>query len=83
MVHGDGIRNIEGQFASIILLRSASGAFNGTDATVYENDRTEGGTMWTEQWVRMKASYTVPTANKNQPRAWGALACVYLGKPAS
>lgn len=27
------------------------------------------------------AAYTVPVANKNQPRAWGALACCYLGAP--
>lgn len=28
-------------------------------------------------------SRVVPTAAKNQPRAWGALACAYLGQPAS
>ena len=31
----------------------------------------------------LDASRVVPTANKNQPRAWGALPCVYLGLPAS
>ena len=29
------------------------------------------------------ASRQVPTTAKVQPRAWGALACVYLGTPAS
>lgn len=29
----------------------------------------------------LNAANTVPVANKNQPRAWGALACVYLGAP--
>lgn len=31
--------------------------------------------------IAFDASRVVPTANKNQPRAWGALACVYLGAP--
>ena len=29
----------------------------------------------------LDTSRVVPTANKTQPRAWGALACCYLGAP--
>lgn len=31
--------------------------------------------------VGFDASRVVPTAPVNRPRAWGALACVYLGAP--
>ena len=31
--------------------------------------------------VRFDSSRVAPSAAKNQPRAWGALACVYLGAP--
>ena len=31
-------------------------------------------------WM-IDASWAVPTAAKNQPRAWGSLACVYLSAP--
>ena len=33
--------------------------------------------------VGMDVSLTVPTGTANKSRAWGALACVYLGQPAS
>lgn len=33
--------------------------------------------------MALRASFIAPTAAKNQPRAWGALACCYLGQRAS
>lgn len=43
-----------------------------------------GGTFATNVGtISIDLSNAVPTAAKNQPRAWGALACVYLGQPAS
>lgn len=32
--------------------------------------------------LTMRASRVVPTGNAAKPRAWGALACAYLGQPA-
>jgi len=34
-------------------------------------------------WSALIASRVVPTGAANKPRAWGALACAYLGQPAS
>lgn len=31
--------------------------------------------------ISFDASRMVPTGNANKPRAWGSLACVYLGAP--
>lgn len=31
----------------------------------------------------LNSGRTTPVSAKNQPRAWGALACAYLGQPAS
>ena len=33
--------------------------------------------------LQVDTSRVVPTAPVNRPRGWGALACVYLGAPAS
>jgi hypothetical protein len=41
-----------------------------------------GSGYWFTSWV-FNSERVVPTANKNQTRAWGALACAYLGQPAS
>jgi hypothetical protein len=35
------------------------------------------------QGLLFDSNRVVPSAAKNQPRAWGSLACVYLGLPAS
>ena len=45
----------------------ASGSTNGATAHVME----------------LRASFIAPTAAQNQPRAWGVLACCYLGQRAS
>lgn len=42
------------------------------------------GLNWTGALrAKFATSRVAPTAAKNQPRAWGALACAYLGTPAS
>ena len=89
-VHGDMIRNFTGSFCSADEGDSGteksgpnnvSGAFtmqlgNGTyvsDATAY-SDRYR---------IAIMPSRVVPTGVANKPRAWGALACAYLGTPVS
>ncbi len=72
-VHGDGIRNITGYIGTTVI-SYPNGAF-------YRPGEGQGtGTSGAYGYdVSMDASRVVPTAAKNQPRAWGALACVYLG----
>ena len=81
--HGDGIRNITGSIGGVIIynLHQVTGAlYIGSNALnqISQNGNTQGGTT-----IYTDAGRVVPVANKNQPRAWGALACVYLGPPAS
>ena len=78
--HGDATRKLLGSIARIM-----SPAYGGVFYGVTPNP----------SWPTVEASSTiyhdgildssrgVPTAAKNPPRAWGALACVYLGHPAS
>ena len=75
--HGDGIRNITGWFSGDDAVAEPwiGGAFYGIQ-TPFTGNGIEGGAK-----VGFNASRVVPTANKTQPRAWGALACVYLGAP--
>ena len=82
-VHGDGIREIIGQVASAGAYAfhpdGASGAFapaglSGPTPTPQSGSGGRGS-------LRMTASRVVPVANKTQTRAYGALACVYLGLP--
>ena len=44
------------------------------------NDYASG---YTRLLTNFNASRVVPTGNANKPRAWGALACAYLGAPVS
>ena len=53
------------------LLSESSGTVKGYDGT------TNAG------YMNLDVSKVVPTGNKVAPRAWGALACAYLGQPAS
>lgn len=87
-VHGDAGREITG-YAGTRALSSGSweneahGVF-GLDGAVRSNVSSRvpvnSGLYALPQF---RASRVVPIAAKNQPRAWGALACVYLGAPAS
>lgn len=85
-VHGDAGRDIVGTFG-LISPRSmdqsfGSGAFLPPTQVSGYTMGTAGSTVPTAS-VSFSASRVVPTAVKNQPRAWGSLACVYLGRPAS
>jgi len=48
-----------------------------------ENRGTLGGDSNQVSTYIFDSGYVAPVAAKNQPRAWGSLACVYLGRPAS
>ncbi len=85
-VHGDAIRQIPGVTAAIPIY--GSGAVENNNAFLNDPvERTIGapasGSGYRIIRNRLIVSRVAPTAAKNQPRAWGALACVYLGQPAS
>ena len=87
-VHGDGVRNIVGGFIvgwanSHIPVISASGIVSTNSFLAYQGGPTQLVQQLDPYAVSIDASKTVPTATKNQPRAWGALPCVYLGSPTS
>lgn len=72
--HGDAIREISGQATGRFNIESANGAFFRYSSSLWQGGYGGAG-------LGLDISRIVPTANKNQPRAWGALACVYLGAP--
>ena len=81
--HGDGMRNITGVLVDVYggYTSSSSGAFVQTNA---RDAGIQGGVMtYGSHDMAFDPARVVPAAAKNQPRAWGALACVYLGLPAS
>lgn len=78
-VHGDAIRNITGSRAScFVSAPSSSGSWYHSTSSSYIS---KGSLDYQNYQLYMDASRMVPVAAKNQPRAWGALACVYLGAP--
>ncbi len=78
-VHGDGIRNIVGKNNTGV---HGNGGVN-IDGAFYRLSITQSAVNNAApgEYGVLDASRVVPTAAKNQPRAWGALACVYLGAP--
>lgn len=78
--HGDGIRNIRGSFTCNDSPPSL-GVFYRSATAVVAN-KASGNTS-TDDRVAFDLSRVIPTTAKTQPRAWGALACVYLGQSAS
>lgn len=85
-VHGDAVRDMSGRFTpgwNSCFLPTAYA--NGVFGTPY----AKAGTLWLAAdrsenqplSVDFLSSRVVPTAAKNQPRAWGALPCAYLGLP--
>ena len=82
--HGDAVRNITGRITphnNSAYLGQGMGYIEGEAIrTVPANSTTTQPTGG--NWG-LDASRVVPVAAKNQVRAWGALACVYLGQPAS
>ena len=85
-VHGDMIRNIIGSFTSsnngvLGLFDKGAGAVNIPPGSNYPAVSVTPGVGG--NYVSIDASRVVPTGNKVAPRAWGALPCAYLGRPAS
>lgn len=80
-MHGDAVRDITGSF---YIIGGGTGSFSGAfEAGPKSWYCIEAPHSSTEPGVKFSASRVVPTANQNQPRAWGALACVYLGNTAA
>ena len=88
-VHGDAIRNIVGRLDTPgdYNLQNFEGIISGmsSGALVWSNWGTknytgdQGMSHSTARSIQLNASLSVPTANKNQPRAFGVLGCVYVG----
>ena len=87
-VHGDAVRNavgdvkFGGQNINVGAVQSAGGVCSPSgERDVRYIDMLAGGGAWSAFAFALKNS--VPTGPANAPRRWGALACVYLGTPAS
>lgn len=80
-VHGDMIRNIMGVLA-VIDYASAVGV---TATGAFALDKHTNGPPSTDSASGYQASFSAsrvgPVGSANKPRAWGALACCYLGTP--
>lgn len=85
-VHGDVMRRILAAWAA-----PARGEYADTfipNASYYNSDRLNASmgyeqSSYYDLFRRMfDTARVVPTGAANKPRAWGALACCYLGQPA-
>jgi hypothetical protein len=83
-VHGDGTRRLFGYLPGFLTsdigspqASNDSALYWRTTATV-TNQKISGSCY---DQLAIDSQRTLPTAAKTQPRAWGALACVYLGRP--
>ena len=79
-VHGDMIRNIVGSGVSYRSTTAAMGAIEMLAGTGWNTGRAENDIYMYNS--RLNIARVVPTGSANKPRAWGALACCYLGQPA-
>jgi hypothetical protein len=88
-VHGDGTRKIQGSWITgwanqFIPTISHSGVAYTPGSVSANMVNPISSSVSTQTYVAgIDSSRTTPTANKIQTRAWGALACAYLGQPAS
>ena len=91
-VHGDGVREIMGQakylVAGTVTAAGTKYSLDGTgvfgaskQGSVFGCWYGAGGYSYIDSALNFSAARIVPTSNKVQGRAWGALACVYLGAP--
>lgn len=91
-VDGDTVRPINGSVtptsatasgtAPVAAFSDASGVFRLSGAGLYMNGLlTRSSTLGTK--FEFDVARVMPTGPVNAPRRWGALACVYLGTPAS
>ena len=76
-VHGDGIRPIPATFAGFPSPASTGAIVSGSATAVW------AGNLTATKWQTLDVGRVVPVSNKFQVRAYGTLACVYLGFPAS
>ena len=81
--HGDAVRDITGTTG---WYPDAKGSSSDGNSGAFFKDA--GGNLFPGPAIgiaclrsRLASSNVVPTAAKNAPRAWGSLACVYLGQP--
>ena len=84
-VHGDMIRNIWGSTSGASIQAGMVSGTLGAGAlrfTVQDSSAGSPNAGYRRGVVTLDASYAVPTGAANKPRAWGALACAYLGQPA-
>lgn len=87
-VHGDMVRNIVGYNG---VHNISGGGFNLTCGGAFDFNGIAGNIGITSpppgsgsyKLPRLNVANVVPTGNANKTRAWGALACCYLGQPAS
>ena len=81
-VHGDAIRNLLGwiNLETRVFGSAGTNVLFPSDGGSYWEGTQHGGQ---NDGISLNAARQVPTANKNQPRAWGALACCYLGQPSA
>lgn len=93
-VHGDSERNKTGSVAFFAREASPTGTYAQVSevAGIFALGETgptsvtpfTTGLSWTGALrAKFVTSRVAPTSAKNQPRAWGALACAYLGQPTS
>ena len=83
-VHGDAIRNIIAVHPGDS--RDGFGALSGAVYSSYNPylvSNTSGGSQFWMYPTSFDVSRIVPVGAANKPRGWGALACCYLGQPAS
>ena len=77
-VHGDMMRRIWGEETGEGFTTSVTGAYYITQPRLISV-----GQGSTRAGIGIDTSRIVPTGAANKPRAWGALACCYLGTPAA
>jgi len=85
-VHVDMMRNITGKSTaalySVIDAQLGAITLSGVVARYNIAGISDGNGGESMRHMYMDASRVVPTGAANKPRAWGALACAYLGQPA-
>ena len=81
--HGDMIRNITGFVLDLAQSVASSGSFGGALYMSTGGGGAAGGgsSVYAVRSCYFNSSRGVPVGAANKPRAWGALACCYLGTP--
>lgn len=77
-VHGDVMRNIVGTIQTRIPIVGVAGVFARAGSLGGDNPNSGYNSD-----VSLDASRVTPVGPANAPRRWGALACCWLGIPAS